>query len=438
MRHTNQALTAVTVAFGALLSATQLPDYDTLISRLENRDPKIRREACKLLGDYGDRRAVPALGKLVKDLDEETRFRAVEAMSSLLDRQSIPFLAEALKDPARRVKSKAIEGLVTLYISTQGPGGIRGLFARTVEMFRRSEEDLVVPPGTDVDSRVIEALAGSIDDPDNEIARDAAKSLGILRARAAAPRMNEVVLFAPTTVKLEILKALQKIRDPEAARNVARLLNTSDAKVRSQAAYTLGLLGAREHSPDIRRLVDRDPDKDVRQTAFEALSLMPSEDMTGWFAGHLTNKNDRLREFAADALGRLPAAVVTGEMKASLRTTHDTDKKARVRLACAFALVAHGDNQFLPELMEALTSAFHRQYGLAYLTELGRDGSRFPVYYPYLKSEKAEIRRYLCDVFANLANPIALEEVKPLTTDANTNVAAAALRAAAVLERYRQ
>src|SRR5258708_3847311 len=87
--------------------------YEALVSRLDNRDPVIRREACKLLGELGDRRAVQPLGKMVKDLDEETRFRAVEALGALLNRDSIPFLVEATKDPSRRVKQAAMEGMVT-------------------------------------------------------------------------------------------------------------------------------------------------------------------------------------------------------------------------------------------------------------------------------------------------------------------------------------
>ena len=143
---------------GAL--AAQDVGYDVLVQRLENRDPKIRREAARMLGDLGDRRAVPPLGKLVKDLDEETRFRAVEALASLVDRQAIPFFAEATRDPSRRVKKTAIEGMVTLYITTEGPGGLKGLFTRAVDFFRRSSQDLIVPPGTEVDARVVEALVG--------------------------------------------------------------------------------------------------------------------------------------------------------------------------------------------------------------------------------------------------------------------------------------
>jgi hypothetical protein len=77
----------------------------------------------------------------------------------------------------------------------------------------------------------------------------------------------------------------------------------------------------------------------------------------------------------------------------------------------------------------------HRQYGIAYLTELGRDASRLPSYYPYLTGKRADVRRYLCDVFTNLANPAALEQVRPLTQDPNDQVVAAAIRAVQTMER---
>ncbi len=412
-------------------------DFDTLIGRLDNRDPKIRREAAKRLGEIGDRRATPALGKVVKDLDEETRFRAVEGISSLLDREGIPFLVEALKDPSRRVKQTSIDGMVTLYISTHGPGGIKGVFNKTVEVFRRSSDDLVVPPGTEVDPRIIDALGGTVGDPDNDTARDAARALGILRGSKALFALGETLFHAPNTVKVEILKSIQKVRgtpgSEQISKDVARLLPSTDKDVRGQAAYTLGLLAARDQSAALGKLFTDDKDRGVQRYAFEALSLMPSPEQESWFAGFLEDRDEHLRECAADALGRLPSTANVEK----LRTVHGPEKNARARLAQAFALTAHGSGEFLGELMQSLESTFNRQYGQAYLIELGRDGSRFPAYYPYLRSSSTDIRHYLCDVFGALANPAALDQVKPLIQDPKGDVVTAAIRAVQIMEKMK-
>jgi len=412
--------------------------YDTLIGRLDSRDPAIRREACKLLGDLADHRAIAPLGKMIKDLDEETRLRAVEALGSFLDKETIPALAEATRDPSRRVKQSAIEGLVTLYISTQGPGGITGVVHKAIDVFRQSGDDLVIAPGNDVDPRVIDALGKASGDPDDESAKSAARGAGILRGNAAVPEMSNILFHAPPGVKLEILRAFQKIRDRRAIPEVARLLSGSDKSVRAAAAYTLGLLGAKDQTDALHKMFEQDRDKDARHSAFEATSLMPETRDASWYAGFIEDKDDRLREFAADALGREPESALPPGAVVKLTARHSSEKSVRIRLALAFALTAHGQTGMLAELMESLESTLHRQYGIAYLTELGRDDARLPQYYPYLKSEKTDIRRYLCDVLGNLANPAALPYVRPLIQDPKSDVITSAVRAVQILERYQR
>jgi HEAT repeat protein len=416
--------------------AAQQVGYELQIQRLGSPDPKVRRESAEQLGELGDRRAIPALGGLVKDLDEETRFRAVEALAKMFAPDTVPFLSAALRDPSGRVKQTAIEGLVTVYVGPQDSGGLRGFFNRAADLFRHSDEDLVVAPGTVVDPRAVEALANALTDPDGQAAKSAARALGVLRSRAALPAMSNALASAPREVQTELLRAFQKIRDPQPAPQVAGLLGSSDRDIRGLAAYTLGLLGARQQWPALRRLFEADRERSVRRSAFEALSLMPAPEQAAWFAGFLQDKDERLREFSADALGRLPQAEPKADLDRTLRSRHTEEKSARGRLALAFALVARGQGEFLSGLMDSLDSSLYRGYGRAYLIELGRDATRLPSYYPYLRSEKANVRRYLCEVFGALANPAALPQVKPLVNDGDTDVATAAVRAVQIMMRF--
>lgn len=416
--------------------AAQEVNYEALIQRLGSPEVKVRRESAERLGELGDRRAIPALGGLAKDSDEETRFRGVEALAKMASPDTVPFLSAALRDPSGRVKQTAIEGLVAAYVGPQESGGLRGFFSRAVERFRQSDEDLMVAPGTAVDPRAVEALANALTDPDARAAKSAARALGVLRGRAALPAMSKALAAAPREVQTELLRAFQKIRNPQPAPQVAGLLSSSDRDIRTQASYTLGLLGAREQSPALRKLFEADRDRAVRRTAFEALSLMPAPEQAAWFAGFLQDKDDRLREFSADALGRLPRAEPKADIDRTLRSRHAEERSARVRLALAFALVARGQGEFLSGVMDSLDSSLYREYGRAYLIELGRDATRLPSYYPHLRSEKANVRRYLCEVFGALANPAALPQVKPLMNDSDGEVAMAAARAVQIMQRF--
>jgi HEAT repeat protein len=417
--------------------------YDALLSRLDNRDPVVRRETCKKLGELGDRRAIEPLSRMVRDLDEETRFRAVEALGGLLDRATIPALAEATRDPSRRVKMSAIEGIVTLYVTPAASSNsltapITNVFHRAVELFQQNSDDLIVAPGTPVDPMAIAAMGAAAGDPDDETAKHAARAAGVLRGTDAVPAMSQVLFHAPPAVKIEIMKAFQKIRDPRAVPDVARLLKSSDKATRAQAAYTLGLLGAKDQIGPLQKLYEDDRDKDVRHSAFEAISLMPEAQHAEWFMKFLSDPDDRMREFAADGLGRVPdSALPTGALQ-KIETRRVSEKSSRVKLALAFALAAHGQSAMLAELMQALDSALHRQYGIAYLTELGRNPARLQEFYPYLKSDKTDVRRYLCQVLAAIANPDALEHVRPLIHDSKDDVITEAIRTVQVLERYQK
>lgn len=403
---------------------------DVLISRLEDRDPKVRREAAQKLGEFGYRSAIPALGKRVKDLDEETRFRAVQALGELADHETIPFLCQALQDPSRRVKEAGIQGMVRLYLAPRETSGVLlGLWDRAAGLFRRGE-DLLAPPGTVVDARVIDALGFALGDPDSEVAGQAARALGVLRGRKAVKAMAEALAQAPRDVRLELLRAFQKIGDPAPAPDVARLLGSSDRLVRGEAAYTLGLLGARDYAPPLRRMFDTEEDPQARVQAFAALSRMPAPEQTAWFAGFLGDRDERLRQHAAEALARLPQ----GAQDEKLNARHTAEHNARVRLALAFAWASRGQGQFLGELMNALDSSNHRQQAQAYLIELGRNPARLQSFYPYLRSEKAGVRRYLCEVLGALSNREAVAHLDPLAQDENDNVALAATNALEALK----
>jgi len=152
----------------------------------------------------------------------------------------------------------------------------------------------------------------------------------------------------------------------------------------------------------------------------------------------LDDPDDRIREFSADALGREPdASLPPGTVEALLKK-RDAEKSARVK--AGDRICPDGAQQAgVAERLDAI-ARFHAlsQLRITYLTELGQGGGRLPQYYPYLKSENTNVRRYLCDVLGNIANPAALEYVRPLIQDPKNDVITSAIRAVQILERYQK
>ncbi len=55
----------------------------TLLVALDDREPKVRAEACRSLEDINARETIPALEARLGDLDEDVRIAAAEALLEL-------------------------------------------------------------------------------------------------------------------------------------------------------------------------------------------------------------------------------------------------------------------------------------------------------------------------------------------------------------------
>lgn len=71
----------------------------------------VRRRACKLLGEIGDKRATEFLLQAIKDADADVRYEATEALRKLGDEAALPALIQALQDQSRDVRSAAVTAL---------------------------------------------------------------------------------------------------------------------------------------------------------------------------------------------------------------------------------------------------------------------------------------------------------------------------------------
>ncbi len=412
------------VLFLASMLAAQTA-VDRLSAQLKDPDPKVRERAAKLLGEQGDPTGVPALAEAVKDLDEDVRFAAVNSLGEIRSESAIPALVTGLADPAKRVRERAADGLVALYVVLPQGGSRFDLIRRVTNFFSNPVEDLAVNPWVQVDERAAQGLASALNDRERDVRLRAARAIGILRARKVAPELETAMMVGNRRMRVECLWAFAKMRDPANGEIIAKLLRDTDDETRAEASRTLGLIGARNLLPELRRMYEDDPSKYVRRAAFEAMALMPEPGLVGLFESRLAGGDRRLREYAADGLARLPET----SSAQLLRTRFSAEKDRRATLALAFALVARQEMPYLQTLMESLDSRLYRDHGIAYLVELGGNPKILSSYYPFLRNEKPDIRRYLCLVLERVGNPEAMEQLKPTMNDPVEEVAVAATEA---------
>jgi len=265
-----------------------------------------------------------------------------------------------------------------------------------------------------------------------EARANAARAAGILRAREAVPDLEEALRSKDSPVIYESLIALQKIRDRSAGPSVAVRLHDLDEKVQIAAIETTGLLDNRDAINDLRGVLDRSRSTKVKRAALTAMAQMPDPQLHGVYAAYLENKDEGLREAAAEGLARINDP---GD-NASLERLFSAETKTGARLAQAFALASIGNRgmgEFDPlrYLVDNLNSAAYHGSAQPYLTELARDPKVRATLYPVLQEPMTtkDEKIGLAQVFAASGGQDSVAPLEALAGDPDQEVSQEARRA---------
>jgi len=195
----------------ALRSLTSLNDIDGLIETLSHNDVQMRREAVIALKRLGDERAVEPLCDKLKDSDKEVRYEVLFALESLRDKRAVEPLIEHLDTVGD--EEEAIDTAVVL-----------GAFGNPEAM------DAVAP---------------------------------LLYRRNAADRIAHI---------------LGELHNHDAVDLLMDFLYNPKASVRFEVAVALGRLRAVDIIDDLRDLMKNDPNPHVRLGAADALYCLGDAD----------------------------------------------------------------------------------------------------------------------------------------------------------------
>ncbi|MBI4460101.1 MAG: HEAT repeat domain-containing protein [Acidobacteria bacterium] len=404
-----------------------------LEQQLQDPDPKIRERAARGLGNEGNPAAVPALAAIVQDSDEKVRMAVVRGLIRLGSPASLPPLGLAVRDGIPEIRYLAIDGLVNYYLPGYVDTGFGGFFrsvSKRVGGLFSDVDTVVVDADIKVDGAVVQTLRQALTGaPDMNTRSRAARALGILRAQETVEDLVQAAFGNDVTLIEEVLRALQKIKDPSVGPRISFLLNYPQEHIQEKAAETVGLLRTQEAIPELQRLLQNSSSKVVRATALEALAFMPTTETAPLFTQYLEDREKSLRAAAALGLGRLKNAAY----RDALEQAWQKEKDKSVGLALAFALVANGKMEALDELVSNLSSRVRQGEARPYLIELAREGAVREALYPQLHHRDAEIRQNLCQVFAASGDSTSLSYLETLLRDRNSDVVLEATRAIRIL-----
>lgn len=398
-------------------------------------DPKQRVKVVKDLGKGGSE-AIARLETYLNDPVLDVRVEAVKAIVDIGTQRSLDPLIKATQDNDPEIQIRATDGLVNFYLPGYLKTGLSGSirrFGTSIKGKFTDTNDQVVDAYVQVRPEVVRALGRLASGGASLEARaNAARGAGVLRGREAVPDLERALRSKDSDVIYESLIALQKIRDPAAGPSIVFLLRDLAERVQVAAIETTGLLVNRGAINDLRDVLDRSRKMRVKRAALTALAQMPDPQLHGVYMAYLDNKDEGLREGAAEGLGRLanPADLP------SMQTSFSGEKKTGPRLSEAFALVKLGKRETgefdpLRYLVNNLNSAGFRGVSQAYLIELARDQQVRAGLYPILRESTAtkDEKVGLANALAASGSRDAVAPLEALSKDPDSEVAAEGLRA---------
>ena len=401
-----------------------------LIYDLKHPDADVRKQAATLIGQNKIREAVPALVEASSDPDDSVRLEVVRALVRINDVMAIPSFIRLTKDPVKSIQEKSIEGLINIYVVENG-GFIHGVHkvADFVNPWSDDYNSLVVEPYMPVKPEVITALSEILKVDDAGLRKEAATGLGILRAAPALPAITEALARENNDgVKVELIRALYKIGDPEAAKAVIPFIRAGEKNVHDEAIITAGRLRVKDALPDIKSLYESGVQErkkvlgivpitgkdDLAKKLFEALSYLGDPSCQEIFRTALDDERTFYRRYAAEGYGRIGDK----EQTTLIATRYLKEPDEEVKLAFGFALFRLGREEHLVEL------ANDGDQGFEYMMELG--SSEIPKLYPLLASEKDAAKIRLLNVIGLRGEASALPVVESYMRHASADVGSAA------------
>jgi HEAT repeat protein len=398
-------------------------------------DPKQRAKSVRELSKGGSE-SIAKIEPYLTDPVLDVRVEAVKAIAYIGTQRSLDPLTKALNDNDPEIQVRATDGLVNFYLPGYSRTGLGASFRRIGTSIKNKftdTNDQVIDVFIQVRPEVVRALGRVARGGATMDARaNAARAVGILRGREAIPDLGEALRSKDSQVIYESLIAFQKIRDPTAGPRVAFLLRDLDEKVQIAAIETTGLLANRGAINDLRDILDRSKKMGVKRAALTALAQMPDPQLRGIYIARLSDKDEGMREAAAEGLARLK----NPDDRPNIESAFSSEKKTGPRLSLAFALVSLGKRDMgeldpLRYLVDNLNSAGYRAVSRAYLTEIARNPDARRALYPVLSESTAtkEEKTGLAQVLSASGGQDSIAPLEALSKDSPPEVSEEVTRA---------
>jgi HEAT repeat protein len=399
----------------------------------QDDSPKARAKAVKELGKKGSD-GVAGVAAFLRDESVEVRVEAVKTLGAIGTQKCLDPLTSALIDPDPEVQIRAMDILADFYVPGYAKDSLSNSLKRkdnNVSGKFPDNSDWIIPAYLQARPEIIASLRQLLKGSGSLLVRsNAARVLGVLRGKPAVPELVDALRSKDDELMYQSIVSIQKVRAKEAAPRLQFLLRDLNEHIQIAAIETVGLLGDKTALPDLRRVLETSPKQKVRRAALGSIAMLPDPANRALFSEYLHDKDDALREAAAEGLGRLANPQDVPAMEA----TFDEEKKNGPRLSQAFALVAMGKRDLseaapLRYLVNNLNTKSWRGVSIPFLSELSRQPEVRRALYPVLDNATRDEKTGLAQALASAGGQDAAPTLESLSRDSDKTVAEEGLRA---------
>ncbi len=202
---------------------------NSLTRALTDQQLSARRTAAWALGQIGERRSVPALIAILDDPEPAVRETAALTLGQLKDKRAIEPLCALLRDSHAHITQAALHALQEIGLPTNP--GFQALYA-----VARKDWSSAVALGSDA----VDALVDALSDPDDDVRRDAARSLGMIPDSRVVEPLIRSLQDERWYVREAAAWSLGRSKDPAIVDQLIAALKDHSAGTREAAAKALG------------------------------------------------------------------------------------------------------------------------------------------------------------------------------------------------------
>ncbi len=352
---------------------------------------------------------------------------------------SIEQLIESAKSNLPETQIQATDGLVDHYLPGYIKTGLSAMLSKATTSVKGKFTDVntqTIAPWEKVRPDVIETIGRIATGGASFLARaNAARALGILRAKEALPQLGEAMKARDNQVLYECLIALQKIREPRSAPLFLHLISDLDERIQLTAMETAGVLGAKPAAPSIQEALGKTRSNKVRRMAVTSLAMIGDAGSRPVFEQYFTDKDDQLRGSAAEGFGRMR----NPSDRARIDQAYQSEKKTGPRLSLAFASALLGNHTMAPGapisyLIDQLDSHFFHDTAKPFLIELTRDPAVRKSVYPAIRTANRKEKVRMAQVLAISGDADTVKVLEALSLDSDSEVAAEGIKAVRALK----